>query len=90
MKAGQKIGLSGISGVNGGTYDPHVHFNIFSTSYFIGKKDGKNYLEDPAYYVYWKTERELTDSDKKVQNDRKDLGKNSSISNFKSKLSDLK
>ncbi|WP_346881328.1 M23 family metallopeptidase [uncultured Algibacter sp.] len=86
IKAGKKIGLTGISGVKGGTYDPHLHFNIFSTVYAVGK-EYKDYLADPALYVYWKTEKQLTNNEKQIQKTRKDKGKNSSKTFFKPKLS---
>ncbi|KAA1242360.1 M23 family metallopeptidase [Aquimarina sp. RZ0] len=85
VKAGMKIGLTGISGVTKGTHDPHLHFNIFSTIYAIGKESYKKaYLADPALYVDWKTETELTEDDKKTQKDRMKQGK---LINKKPKLS---
>jgi murein DD-endopeptidase MepM/ murein hydrolase activator NlpD len=87
VKSGKKIGLSGISGVTKGTHDPHVHFNIFSSIYAIGKESyKKKYLADPALYVYWKTEEELTEDDKKIQKIRTDKGK---LINKKPKLSNV-
>ncbi len=66
VEAGKVIGKSGVSGIALGTYDPHVHFNIYSTA------KAERYLVNPAYYVYWKELKDLTTEDKKVQKDRKD------------------
>ena len=41
----------------------------------IQKSEQKNYYADPALYVYWKTESDLTETDKKVQEDRMKKGK---------------
>ena len=67
--AGEIIGKSGVSGIALGTHDPHLHFNIGST-----KIKNKNYLVNPAYYVYWKEINDLTEEDKKIQTKRKDEG----------------
>ncbi len=68
VKAGDPIGKSGVSGIALGTHDPHVHFNIYSTAKL------EKHLVNPAYYVYWKEIGDLTATDKKVQEDRKDEG----------------
>ncbi|WP_410529798.1 M23 family metallopeptidase [Tamlana sp. I1] len=65
IKVGDVIGKSGVSGIALGTHDPHLHFNIYST------KKQENYLVNPAYYVNWKELEDLTESDKKIQLDRK-------------------
>ena len=67
--AGEVIGKSGVSGIALGTHDPHLHFNIGST-----KRKSKAHLVNPAYYVYWKEMKDLTEEDKKVQIKRKNEG----------------
>ncbi|MFC5046168.1 M23 family metallopeptidase [Aquimarina hainanensis] len=65
VKAGDIIGKSGVSGIAIGTHDPHLHFNIYSSI------KAEKYLVNPAYYVYWKEINDLTEADKKIQEDRK-------------------
>ncbi len=84
VKAGDIIGKSGISGVTAGTYDPHLHFNMYSDKKKV--TDAKNYLVNPAYYVYWKEIGDLTAADIKTQDDRKRKGK---LKNANPKLSKL-
>jgi len=69
VKAGKIIGKTGVSGIALGTHDPHLHFNIGSTT-----PKSKAHLVNPAYYVYWKELSDLTNSDKKIQEKRKDEG----------------
>lgn len=52
VEAGAVIAKTGVSGVRGGTCAPHLHFEIFTTIYAVGR--GLNYRCNPGYYVHFK------------------------------------
>ena len=70
VHAGDVIGLSGISGIEKGTYGPHLHFEIRSKRWCNGLNNRCN----PAYYVNYKNDKKLSPEEKKRQEDRKNLG----------------
>ncbi|CAD7800180.1 Glycyl-glycine endopeptidase LytM [Chryseobacterium aquaeductus] len=65
VKAGDKIAKTGVSGVRGGTCAPHLHFEIFTTIYAVGR--GLSYRCNPGYYVHFKGPAEQTAADKERQ-----------------------
>ena len=65
VKAGDVIAKSGVSGVVAGTCAPHLHFEIFTTLYAVGK--GLNYRCNPGFYVHFKGPAEQTQADKDLQ-----------------------
>ncbi len=62
VKAGQLIGKSGTSGY-GTSRDPHLHFEISSSL----SGAGLNNRCHPGFYVYYKSEDEMTEEEKEVQ-----------------------
>ena len=78
VKCGDVLGLSGISGIAGGTCGPHLHFEIRSKA--RGSK--LRYRCNPAYYVYYKQEDKIESEDKLIQEKRKQRGK---LKDFKGK-----
>ena len=66
-KAGDKIGLSGVSGnIAQNTLAPHLHFEILS--YFDGSyRGGFKYRINPSLYVYYKVDFQLTQKEKDYQ-----------------------
>lgn len=71
VNAGDIIGLSGITGVRDGTCGPHLHFEIKSANTF---GDRLNNRVNPALYVYYKKENDLSKDEKAIQLDRKKNG----------------
>ena len=65
VTAGQLVALTGTSGVKGGTCAPHLHFEIFSTVYAVGK--GLKYRCHPGRYVFFKNVHQMTEADKLLQ-----------------------
>jgi len=71
IDAGVVVGIAGTSGVPGGTCRPHVHFEIASSKSSSGLTNRVN----PGFYVYYKNENEMTEAEKKNQENRKNIGK---------------
>ncbi|REC74030.1 hypothetical protein DRF60_18310 [Chryseobacterium elymi] len=71
IDAGKVVGIAGTTGVPNGTCGPHIHFEIASSKSSSGLENRIN----PGYYVYYKNEDEMTTEEKKVQEDRKKIGK---------------
>lgn len=67
VKAGDKIGLSGVSdNIAQNTLAPHLHFEILS--YFDGSyRGGFKYRINPSLYVYYKVDFQLTQKEKDYQ-----------------------
>lgn len=73
VNCGDILGTTGRSGVTDGTCAPHLHFEILS-NYIMGKGSIVHRM-NPGYYVDYKVFNDLTDSEKKVQQDEAKLGK---------------
>jgi predicted chitinase len=73
VTAGMVIAKSGVSGVKTGTCAPHLHFEIFTTLYAVGK--GLKYRCNPGYYVHFKSPTEQSKSDKELQKKTAENGK---------------
>lgn len=73
VNCGDVLGTTGRSGVTAGTCAPHLHFEIFS-KYVMGTGSIVHRL-NPGYYVDYKVFNDLTDSEKKVQQDEAKRGK---------------
>lgn len=65
VEAGSVIAKAGVSGVVGGTAAPHLHFEIFTTVYAVGK--GLSYRCNPGYYVHFKGPAEQSAADIALQ-----------------------
>ncbi len=63
--AGTEIAISGVSGIVGGTAAPHLHFEIFTTLYAVGK--GLSYRCNPGYYVHFRGPAQQTTAEIELQ-----------------------
>lgn len=72
VSAGDVIGLSGITGIKGGTCGPHLHFEIKSENTFY---DGLANRVNPGLYLDFKREeKKMSDEMKAIQLERKKKG----------------
>lgn len=71
VKSGDIIAKSGVTGVSGGSYGPHLHFEISSKQWPSGFSERFN----PGYYVKYKNETQLSTTERKEQDDTKTAGK---------------
>ncbi|MBE8723876.1 peptidoglycan DD-metalloendopeptidase family protein [Flavobacterium hungaricum] len=73
VDAGKVIAKSGVSGVVSGTCAPHLHFEIFTTLYAVGRR--LNYRCNPGYYVHFKGASEQSRAEKDLQKKVAESGK---------------
>ncbi|GAA3771721.1 peptidoglycan DD-metalloendopeptidase family protein [Flavobacterium ginsengiterrae] len=73
VETGKIIASSGVSGVESGTCAPHLHFEIFTTVYAVGK--GLNYRCNPGFYVHFKRASEQSVQERSLQKEISEKGK---------------
>lgn len=78
VKSGDVIAKSGVSGVKTGTAAPHLHFEIFTSTYAVGM--GLKYRCNPGFYVHFKGPKEQSKSEIDLQ---KRIAKSGKIIDFK-------
>ncbi|MCX8532812.1 peptidoglycan DD-metalloendopeptidase family protein [Chryseobacterium luquanense] len=73
VESGAVIAKTGVSGVVGGTCAPHLHFEIFTTTYAVGQ--GLNYRCNPGYYVHFKGPSDQSEAEIQKQKTRAEAGR---------------